>query len=358
MTGRPEARLLLLILAERWEDAARLAGSRAPSAATFVELCRACDVHPQVHARLLAAGRGDLIGGAAMESLAALRRKTRNDNVLLLSRLEQMLDLLRHEGIVPVALKGVDVLHRLYASFDERTLDDIDLLVRLGDRDRALAAAEAAGWTAPQGAERIHWLRSSYEMPLTSPGPVTVSCEIHWSLAQDVRYRIDAEAVVGRARPLAIEGRELLRLDDHDAVAHLLLHHVQHYFDRRLKWVLDLGALARQPGFAWETVAERLHAWGGSGAAGLALAHVRKLFPELLDPRPYRLLPAETWRLAATLPLRSRHPLDFYRGTRRRPVQLWIAAAALERPADVPRYLLHRATRDREPDRGLAPPNG
>ena len=346
MTDRPEARLLLLILAERWDDAARLSGARAPSAATFVELCRACDVHPRVHALLAAAGRGGLVGGAAMERLAALRRKTRNDNILLLSRLEQMLDLLRREGIVPVALKGVDVLHRLYASFDERTLDDVDLLVRPGDRDRALAAAEAAGWTAPQGAERNHWLRSSYEMPLTSPGPVTVSCEIHWGLAQDVRYRVDAEAVIDRARPLTIEGRELLRLDDHDAVAHLLLHHVQHYFDRRLKWVLDLGALARQPGFSWETVAERLRSWGATGAAGLALAHVRELFPDLLDPGAYRRIPAQRWRLAATLPLRSRHPLEFYRGTRRRLVQLWIAAAALEKPRELPAYLLHRGTRD------------
>lgn len=358
MTDRPEARLLLLILVERWEEAARLAGVRAFSAATFVELCRLCDVHPQVHARLVAAGRGDLVGGAAMERLAALRDKTRNDNLLLLSRLEQMLDLLGRERIVPVALKGVDVLHRLYGSFDERTLDDIDLFVRPRDRDRALAAAEAAGWSAPQGAERIHWLRSSYEMPLTSPGRVTVSCEIHWSLAQDVRYAIDADAVVDRARPLTIEGREVLRLDDHDAVAHLLLHHVQHYFDRRLKWVLDLGSLARQPGFSWETVAERLRSWGGVGAAGLALAHVRELFPELLDPRAYRLIPARTWRLAATLPLRSRHPLEFYRGTRLRFVQLWIAAAALERPEDVPRYLRHRVTRDRRADRGSAPPTG
>jgi hypothetical protein len=76
---------------------------------------------------------------------------------------------------------------------------------------------------------------------------------------------------------------------------------------------------------------------------------VRRLFPESVPPEACRALPASRWRLAATLPLRATHPLDFYRGTRRRGVQLAIAAAALERPWDLPRYLRHRALRDRDP---------
>ena len=43
------------------------------------------------------------------------------------------------------------------------------------------------------------------------------------------------------------------------------------------------------------------------------------------------------------MPLRASHPLDFYRGTRHRSVQLAIAAVALERPWDLPGYLRHRA---------------
>lgn len=349
MSDRHEARLLLHVLAERWDEAERLSAARSPDPEAFVALSVQCDVAPQVHARITGAQREALIGKPAVDRLAAFRRKTGIDNLVLLASLERGLDLLRGAGITPVALKGVDVLHRLYARFDERTLDDIDLLVRPRDRDRALSVLEGAGWTGPAGSARVHWLRSSYEMPLSSPDAVPVAWEIHWSLGQDVRYRIDADAVVDRAQPMTVAGRDVLRLDDHDAVAHLLLHHVQHYFDRRLKWVLDLGALARQPGFDWPSVAARLSAWGGLGAAGLALAHVRELFPGLVDPESARVIPAARWRLATTLPLRSRHPLDFYRATRRRLVQLLIAVAALERPADVPRYIRHRAVRDRSP---------
>jgi hypothetical protein len=341
-----EARLLLAVLAERWDEAEALARARAADPATLAALCRRADVAPTVHALLVRARREGL-AGAAFDDLARARGKVRVDNLLLLARLEQALDLLAARGIRPVALKGVDVLHRFYGGFDERTLDDADLLVRSDERDAAIEALERAGWAGPPEPERTHWFRSSYQLPLRSPGPVSVELEIHWSLGQEMRYAIDAADLFARALPLEVAGRAILRLDEHDAAAHLLLHHVQHYFDRRLKWVLELGRRAGTAGFSWTAVAERLRAWGGLGAAGLALAHVRKLFPGLLPAEAYRLIPADPWRLALTWPLRSGHPLDFYRATRRRSVQQWIAAAALERPGDLPRYVRHRAVRDR-----------
>jgi hypothetical protein len=239
-------------------------------------------------------------------------------------------------------------LHRLYRSFDERSLDDVDLLVPGDQRDLAIATLERAGFTGPPEPERTHWLRSSFELPLTSPGPVGVAFEIHWSVGQAMRYRIDTAGMLARAVALDVGGRSILRLDEHDAVAHLLLHHVQHYFDRRLKWVIEVGLLAQARGFSWPRVAERVSAWGGRAAAGLALVHVRKLFPEMLPGAAYDALPAAPWRLLATMPFRATHPLDFYRGTRHRFVQLAIAAAALERLRDLPGYMRHRAVRDRD----------
>jgi hypothetical protein len=352
VSDRREARLLLAIVRENWDAAEGELSSGPPEAETFLALCRRCDVAPTVHAAMERAGRDGMLGPDVAAGLARLRAKTRADNVLLLARLEQALDLLLRAGIRPVALKGVASLHRFYAAFDERTLDDVDLLVPRHQRDLALATLEGAGYRGPSGDERVHWFRSSFELPLVSPGPVPVAFEIHWSLGQARRYAIDPAALVARAVPLDVAGRGVLRLDDHDAAAHLLVHHVQHFFDRRLKWILDLGSLSRTEGFAWDRVAERLDAWGGKQAAGLSLAHVRKLFPDLLPDAAYDAIPASPWRILATLPLRSGHPLDFYRGTRGRLVQLAIAAAAIERPLDLPAYLRHRARRDRSPQPG------
>jgi hypothetical protein len=300
-----------------------------------------------VHARLEAEGRFDLVGSEAERRLGEARAKCRADNLLLLARVERALDLLLAEGIVPVALKGLDVLHRFHGSFDERTLDDVDLLVPQDRLDDTLSVLERAGFTMPPEPERTHWRRSSFEMPMTSPGPVGVAFEIHWSLGQEQRYHVDGQALVARAVPVDVCDRRILRLEENDAAAHLLVHHVQHYFDRRLKWTLDLRHRSRQQELSWNTVAERLGAWGGSGAASLALLHVRKLFPDLVPDRAIAAIPAAAWRRALAWPLRSSHPLDLYRGTRARAVQLYLAAIALERPSHLPAYLIHRTTRDR-----------
>ncbi len=349
MNDRHEARVLLAVLGESWDGATSLQRARPVDPATFLAVCAATDVSATVHAALERAGRLPLLGGAVADGLAQARHKTRIDNLLLLARVEQAIDLLLAVGIRPVALKGIDVLHRLYASFDERSLDDVDFLVERSARDTAIATLERAGFTGPGEPDRTHWLRSSFEMPLTSPGPIGVAFELHWNLGQARRYRIDPAPILERAVPLDVGGRSILRLEEHDAVAHLLLHHVQHFFDRRLKWVIEIGRLAQAPGFSWPLVAERLDSWGGRGAAGLALAHLRRLFPEVLLRAAYDALPAAAWRLFVTAPLRTTHPLDFYRGTRRRLVQLAIGAAALERPWDLPGYLRYKAVRDRDP---------
>jgi hypothetical protein len=347
MSDRREARLLLAILREDWEQAASLARRVPPSPDRFLLLCRTCDVHPSVHALLDHEGRFALVGGEIRDGLSRLRHKCRMDNLLLLARLEQALDLLSAAGISPVVLKGVDVIHRFAVEFDARTLDDVDLLVSPADFGRTVAVLEAAGWEGPPEGQRIHWLRSSYEMPLESPGPVSVSFEIHWGLGQERRYRVPTPQLIRRALPLDVAGRPARRLEEHDAAAHLLLHHVQHYFDRRLKWALDLGRIARGTDFNWGEVADRVDAWGGRAAAGMALRHLRKLFPGIVPAEALHLLPASPGRRLLTAPLRSTHPLDYFVGTRRRGVQLVLAAALYEHPFRLPAYLLHRSVRDR-----------
>ena len=58
-----------------------------------------------------------------------------------------------------------------------------------------------------------------------------------------MRFAIDERQLHERARPLSIGGHQVLRMDDHDLVAHLLLHQFSHYFDRRLKWAVDIEAI-------------------------------------------------------------------------------------------------------------------
>lgn len=343
--------LVLSVVCRRWEAAERLVARRSlsPDPARFVAQCRECDVHAWVHHLLTDEDRTELVGETAVEALAELRTKVRYDTMLLLGRAEQALDLLAGAGVKPVALKGLDFLHRIYPEVDLRATDDVDLLIRRDDLAPALEVLREAGWQLPPEPKTTHYIRSSHHLPLRSPGPIHVEFELHWNLAQSERYAIDVDALFERAIPLDIAGRQLLRLEDNDVVAHLLIHHFSHYFDRRLKWLVDLQRLDRRVAIDWDKVAARVGEWGGSAAAGISLAHLHKLSPELIPRGALSALPVAAWRRGLVRPLRSNHPLELFKGTRNRKVQLYLAAVMLDDPARLPGWLRHRARRDRRP---------
>jgi hypothetical protein len=347
MSEERHAGLLLAILQERWDEAEQLVRVAPVAPDSLIALCRQADISPWIHSRLQDTGRLDLVGPEAARRLTEIRTKVRHDNLLLIAQAERALDLLREAGVTPVLLKGLDLIHRVYRRFDERTLDDVDLLVARDQLRRALAALESGGWRVPPEPKRSHYIRSSHHLGLSSPGPVTVEFELHWNLAQELRFRVDVSGILERSKETEIGGRRVRRMDDHDLVAHLLLHHFTHYFDRRIKWAVDLRAIASQPGFSWDLVVERIRSWDAAVVSGFALLHLRKLVPDWIPEAVVAALPVSGWRRALTRPLESDHPLDLFQGTRNRRVQLYLAAVMLDRPSLLPRWLVHRMVRDR-----------
>ena len=343
MPSIAHAELLLALVRRDWDTAEAL-HARKPVDAGFAQACADCDIHPQIHALLEKNRRLHLAGESAQE-LAEKRAKVRHDNLLLIARTEQALDALLQRSIRPLALKGFDLIHRVYA-FDERTLDDVDLLVPREQLRDALAALESVGWRVPPEPDRTHYIRSSHHLPLDSPGPLSVGFELHWDLAQQSRFSVDPDGILERAVPIDIGGRSILRCDDHDLVAHLLLHHLSHYFDTRLKWLVDMQHLISREGFDWDRVVERIRSWGACVACGAALRHLHKLDPTLIPADVRRALALPLSRRPFLAPLRSSHPLELWRGTRRRGVQLYLAAVLLERWSTLPGWLLHRSRRD------------
>jgi hypothetical protein len=345
MLSIAHTQLLLALVRRDWETAEAL-HAKGPIDAGFAAACAACDIHPQIHALLEKHGRLHLAGEAA-QPLAEKRAKVRHDNLLLIARTEQALDALLQRSVRPLALKGLDLIHRVYA-FDERTLDDVDLLVPREQLRDALAAFESVGWRVPPEPQRTHYIRSSHHLPLHSPGPLSVGFELHWDLAQQGRFSVDTDGILDRAVSIDVGGRSILRCDDHDLVAHLLLHHLSHYFDVRLKWLIDMQQLTSRRGFDWDRVVEHIRRWGARVACGASLQHLHKLDPALIPEAVRRALPLPLSRRPFLAPLRSSHPLELLRGTRRRGVQLYLAAVLLERWSALPGWLIHRSRRDEQ----------
>jgi hypothetical protein len=349
MASHHHAEILLALVRRRWDEARELVGRHEVDPEPFVAQCTECDIHPWVDHLLRGEELTELVGARTIELLGELRQKVRYDNMLLLARAEQALDLLAGAGVTPIVLKGLDLLHRLYERIDLRTIDDVDLLVREDQLGAALAVLEQNGWETPPEPQKTHYIRSSHHLPMRGPGPIHVEFELHWNIAQEERYRIDSDGLIERAVPLEIAGRTVSRLEDHDLVAHILVHHLSHYFDRRLKWLVDLQHIVEQPGFSWERVVHKVRQWGAVAASAISLVHMKKLMPDLIPARVIEMLPVAGWRNALTWPLRSAHPLELFRNTSRRQVQLYLAAVMLEKPAMLPSWMWHRRTRDSRP---------
>jgi hypothetical protein len=302
--------------------------------AVVAALARECEIAPWLHQLLKSNGKLELLGDEGGRELERAHHKCRVDNLHLLSLAEGALDALLGDGILPIALKGLDQIHRFGIEFGARAMVDMDFLVRPQQLLPAIRALEQAGWSRSGEERKSHW--QPYHLPMKSGGPVRLFLELHWNLVQPGRYRVDPEELFERATPLTVCGRELLGLEAHDHAAYLLLHHTSHYFERRLKGALDLKMIAERLELDWKRVARRLADWEGLAAGSMSLLHMAKLFPESFTeafrPGPLRTL--------FTLPLRSTHPLDLFRGTTRRPVQFYLGALLLENPFHLPRHLL------------------
>jgi len=145
-----------------------------------------------------------------------------------------------------------------------------------------------------------------------------------------------------------VGGRSILRCDDHDLIAHLLLHHLTHYFDTRLKWLVDMQRIAALPGFDWSLVVKRIGEWGARVPTAASVQHLHKLDPGLIPAGAREALPLPFLRRPLLAPLRSSHPLELFRGARRRRVQLYLAAVLLEDLRMLPGWWAHRRRRDDE----------
>ncbi len=324
----------MALLAERWDDAGALNRERQPDRGALSRLALECDIQPLLHGRLEAADRFDLIPDKVRDELAAARHKCRMDNILLLAEAEKAIDALAGAGVVPVVLKGMDIIHRYGLDFDLRRMDDMDFLVPTGQVKDSMAALAAAGWKLPKKIYDSNW--APYHTGLESTGPIMVYLEIHWNIIQEGRYRLDPADLFARAGKLEIGGRQVLGLDIHDFAVHTLLHHVSSHFHRKLKNWVDLHLLSLEEGFDWKAVVERAREWGGLPGAAMSMRHAGRLFPDWFPRSVVGLFGPERLRSFVLKPMASVHPLDMYRKTSNRLVEMLLSAAMVSRPWRLP----------------------
>jgi hypothetical protein len=241
----------------RVDDWAAVAGlARAHDVGWWVMRALPPVVVPEAVRAVLAGGVRDV----ALDALAGARQ------------LAELIRVLADAHVRAVAYKGPALAADVHGDAGARRFTDLDLLIAEADRDRAVAAARAAGYVSPAGytprEERVYsrW-EGATQLARGADWPV----ELHWR-CQAPRYGgpQDPADVVARARPCALGGDSVPVPSPEDLTVLLALHGVKHAWTSLL-WSVDFLAAASRPALDWAAVVARADAWGVRRALRYAL---------------------------------------------------------------------------------------
>lgn len=295
------------------------------------------EAHRQGVSGMLAAPLG-AVPEVPADVRGAIQRMVRDNALRSLRGVSELLALvsaLEAQGVPVVALKGPALSQWLYGSPGIRRFSDLDLLVAIADRERALEVLIACGYALPAGMS-VKTARVIYRTlgawPLRATGRLPV--DLHWRLAHARFPALPAADVLAHSAVVELGGRGVrIPCPTHAAVL-TLLHAAKHLWCT-LEMIAAIAALMERADVDWAEVrrlARSLHAWRGC-AAGLRLASdlFDRPMPPALADEP---LPAATTTLCEE------------------------ARAALSLPAGVfqDRWVerrAHRAAFDRAADRAL-----
>lgn len=290
-----------------------------------------------------------LAGRPAPEALTLALEKERNrlraDLALLYDRLGKLADCLDGAAVPFILLKGAALAPLLYDAPELRPMVDVDILIHREGWPAAREALAKAGYRLPGEAEEAYWLANYFNLAVGSPDPRPASFDVHWSLGQEVRYRVGEEGIWDRSVLFTHDGRSYRRLGDEDLLLGLTLHLAYHYFDARLLWLYDIHLLCLKVPVRWETAIARAREWGMGTVFGLALAYVEKVFPGSIPAAVLDETAAGPLRRALLAPLLSDEPGRLFRGDDVRAAQLVQGLLVIDNPITMLRFGADKAAR-------------
>jgi hypothetical protein len=200
---------------------------------------------------------------AVRERLRERVRLRARENLRLTGSLIALVPAMEAEGIETVAYKGPVLSERLYGSPALRDYDDLDLLVRERDVDRATRLLEARGlrpWFDLKADQEARLSDSQYARHFGDED-TGLAVDLHWGFAQpSLSFRIDEASLWAQTERVTLGGARIRTLDDSLLLLLLCVHGSKHepYPWYRLKWIVDVAGLAlRVPDEGWDPLIAR-----------------------------------------------------------------------------------------------------
>lgn len=232
--------------------------------------------------------------------------------------LERIAGAFHDAGVEIMALKGAALHLTLYQASDHRPMDDLDLMVRPRDADRACAILEACGGLRLESEVREDFFpRFHYEIHYTVGRIDPVTVDLHVRPFRPLRYAqtVSESAFWSEATEVAVGRRRILHPSPEDMLIHLLVHLAVHGTPREVwvndvrRWIVEFGRRMSP-----QRIAAKARAWGLAGGIRKGIELVETQGEPCFSPgfhealRKVRRAPAERLTLWQA-PRDHEHPL-------------------------------------------------
>ncbi len=254
----PEARLVLLSAGEGTDDEMRALLSRP------LEWGKVLWLAEQERATARFGERLQRIGASPpAEVAAALQAMAMVSDFRMLhlrQRLQDTVRVLSAAGIEVVLLKGAALAEVAYASFADRPMHDVDVLVAPGRAEEARRLLLDAGWTGDVDARTALMYEHHHHLPPLTDGSGTgTKLELHTSLfLAGHPFALTAERVWGARRPIDLGGVTTSVPDTGHLLLHVCLHFAWSNMLRSGSWrtFRDIERLVQAGGVEWRSFVE------------------------------------------------------------------------------------------------------
>ncbi|MCX7838353.1 MAG: nucleotidyltransferase family protein, partial [Anaerolineae bacterium] len=252
------------------------------------------------------------------QRLEEIALRTRVSNTLHCLGLEEWLERFDAAGIPIVILKGVALTALVYGRASLRRMQDVDILVRRADFQRAEELLRAAGFLryrdlsgalGPTLRTQSHWIK-------TTPAS---ALDLHWHLVDSgyYAYRVPIEWFWEHTIKVPFWGREIRVFTPEAQLLHLAAHLELHHAGDGWLSLYDIAALVHKFGdkLDWELVLDAAIRFEWNGSLYRTLQHAHDAFgvsiPSPVRERLARLPTSWHERLARVLATPAAHPAAF-----------------------------------------------
>jgi hypothetical protein len=224
----------------------------------------------------------------------------------------QVLKSFNHAHVPVIVLKGMALAGRVYSDATERSMHDIDLLVRRSDWQEAVEILTDHGFTFDEQAGEWTEAFSREFMGETPYRRQAVVIDLHWHLTPMAWYRrttnFDMKGIWDRAISTEIGGAQAHRLSPEDELIHLCYHNAIHHGLAHQQSCRDIMGLIHLEGanLNWQVIGARARKWRVGTATWAALKVVSQIDTQVVLEEAFHKFKVAVWQKVLLLPIIKR----------------------------------------------------